>query len=135
MDQRKKLGYMWVHPRHFGKLSPGVRPFPQNPPIFQNRRFFQDLYILEGSYVPRGDRQGKNKFPPATPPRYCLSKNKGALIHSLPAEKQKKAPKYRPGWGSKITTLICVKSIISNQSSIFINLIINRISSSFISVA
>ena len=28
--------HQWVHSRHFGHLSPGVRPFPQNRCIFQN---------------------------------------------------------------------------------------------------
>ena len=79
MDQRKKLGYMWVHPRHFGKLSPGVRPFPQNPPIFQNRRFSR-IYTYSGGHMcPGGTARGKYIFPPATPPRYCLSTKKGAL--------------------------------------------------------
>ena len=36
MDRMEFFENNWVHCRHFGQLSPGVRPFPQKSPISQN---------------------------------------------------------------------------------------------------
>ena len=38
----------WVDCTHFGHLSPGVRPFPENPPIFQNNGKIRDFAQFRG---------------------------------------------------------------------------------------
>ena len=99
--------HQWVHSRHFGHLSPGVRPFPQNPSIFQNNEYFRYLPSFRGSYVAKGERQGKNNYFFMTLSMYHVFRKKGACVHSHPVEKQKIPPKSgRRSW-FKITTLIC----------------------------
>ena len=96
----------WVHSWHFGHLSPGVRPFPQNPSIFQNNEYFRYLPSFRGSYVAKGERQGKNNYFFMTLSMYNVFRKKGACVHSHPVEKQKIPPKsLRRSW-FKITTLI-----------------------------
>ena len=87
-----------VQCRHFGHLSPGVRPFPKNAPIFQNNEYFRYLASFRGSYVDEGDRQWQKTFFPADLLKVLSFQKKGASIQLLPVEKQKIAQKYRRGY-------------------------------------
>ena len=104
----RSLGeHHWVNFRHFGDLSPGVRPFPPKFPSVQNNEYFRDLHSYRGSYVLMRERQGKNKFSRLTSSKYCCFKKKGASIHLLLLVKQINTQKSSPGCWFKITTLKC----------------------------
>ena len=119
----KGLGeHLWVHSRHFGHLSPGVRAIPPKTPSLQNNGYFRDLPFYRGSYVAMVERQGKNKFPRVTFSMYCPFKKKGASIKSLPVTKQINTQKYRTPWWFKITTLIFSKFCSISRNTRFTDL-------------